>query len=140
MKDQATKDSFIAMRAGGISFAAIAKKLHVSKQTLIEWSRECAEKIDNLREIEAEALRERYRATMAARLELVGGLEERIATELKGRKLKNVSTERLAALLLKCHEIMATLVAPVKFRATHKYSLAESLSLDNQSATAEWEG
>jgi hypothetical protein len=34
------KHSFIAMQAGGFSFVAIAKKLHLSKQTLIEWSRE----------------------------------------------------------------------------------------------------
>lgn len=60
--------------------------------------------------------------------------------ELKGRKLKDVSTERLAAMLLKCHEIMSGLVAPVRVRATYRYSLGESLSLDNQTATAEWEG
>ena len=140
MKDQATKDSFIVMRAGGISFAAIARKLHVSKQTLIEWSRECTEKINNLLEIETEALRERYRATAGARMELIGGIEERIALELKGWKLKDVSTERLAAVLLTCYEIMSRLVAPVRHRATYRYTLGESLSLDNQTATAEWEG
>jgi hypothetical protein len=74
-----------------------------------------------------------------ARLELVGGLEERIATELKGRKLKDVSTERLAALLLKCHEIMAGLVAPVRFKAKCSYTISDIIG-ENQTATAEWDG
>jgi hypothetical protein len=60
--------------------------------------------------------------------------------ELKGRNVKDVSTERLAAILLKCHEIMPKLVAPVRLGATYGYSFGESLSLDNQAATAEWEG
>lgn len=107
MKDQATKDAFIEMRAGGISFAAIAKKLHVAKRTLIEWSKQCAEEIDNLRAIEDEALRERYRATVAARLETLGGLEERIVTELKRWKLDTVGTKELAELLFRCDAILA---------------------------------
>jgi len=139
MKDQATKDTFIEMRAGGISFAAIAKKLHVAKRTLIEWSKQCQEEIDNLRAIEDEALRERHRVTVAARLETLGGLEERIVTELKKRKLDSMGTKELAELLFKCDAILAGLVAPVRFKKTYKYNLGDLL-LDNQTATAEWEG
>jgi hypothetical protein len=40
---------------------------------LIERSKECTEEINNLREIEAEALRARYRSTAGARMELIGG-------------------------------------------------------------------
>jgi transposase len=139
MKDRATKDAFIEMRAGGISFAAIAKKLHVGKRTLVEWSKECKEEIEKLRAIEDEALREQHRATVAAWLEILGGLEERIVTELKKRKLESVSTKDLADLLFKCDGVLAGLVAPVRFKKTFSYNFGD-LVLDNQTATTEWEG
>jgi hypothetical protein len=72
-------------------------------------------------------------------VELVGGLEERISAELRGPKLKDLSTERLAVLLLKRHEIMAGLVAPVRFKAKYSYTISDIIG-DKQTATAEWEG
>jgi hypothetical protein len=35
MKDQTTKDAFVTLRADGISYDRIARKLQVSKRTLI---------------------------------------------------------------------------------------------------------
>ena len=40
MKDQKLKEEFLVLRAQGLSFEKIAKQLKVSKQTLINRSRE----------------------------------------------------------------------------------------------------
>jgi len=40
MKDQKLKEEFLVLRAQGQSFEKIAKQLKVSKQTLINWSRD----------------------------------------------------------------------------------------------------
>lgn len=51
MKDQETKERFVELRAKGWSFDRIARELKVSKQTLINWSRELALQIGNLKAI-----------------------------------------------------------------------------------------
>ena len=60
MKDQETKEGFVELRAKGWSFDRIAQELRVSKQTLINWRREFALQISNLKAIELEALREKF--------------------------------------------------------------------------------
>ncbi len=49
------------LRAEGMSYAAIAKKLKVSKTTLVAWSREHQTDLDNLRTIANEALQARFK-------------------------------------------------------------------------------
>jgi orotate phosphoribosyltransferase-like protein len=56
MKDLAVKEQFVELRARGWSFDRIAKELKVSKQTLINWSRELVLEISNRRAIERESL------------------------------------------------------------------------------------
>lgn len=46
MKDQATREEFIRLRAEGYSFAKISQQINVSKPTLIKWSRQYAKEID----------------------------------------------------------------------------------------------
>jgi len=48
MKEQTVKERFLALRAQGLSFEKIARQLKVSKQTLINWSREFRYEISNL--------------------------------------------------------------------------------------------
>jgi orotate phosphoribosyltransferase-like protein len=56
MKDVSVKGRFVELRARGWSFDRVAKELKVSKQALINWSRELALEIRNRRAIEHEAL------------------------------------------------------------------------------------
>ena len=48
MKDQKLKEEFLVMRVQGLSFEKIAKQLKISKQNLINWSREFGYEISNL--------------------------------------------------------------------------------------------
>ena len=47
-----TKEKFIELRAKGWSFDKIAKELGKAKQTLINWSKELEDEIDNLKALE----------------------------------------------------------------------------------------
>jgi DNA-binding XRE family transcriptional regulator len=106
MKDQPTKERFIELRANGWSFDRIAKELKVSKQTLVAWSKELTLEIANLRAIELEALQEKYFLLKGKRIELFGEKLKTIREELDKRNLKDVPTEKLFDLLLKCFAVL----------------------------------
>jgi len=114
MKDQETKNRFIELRAKGLSFDKISKELKVSKQTLIDWSRDLQEEITNLKAIELEALQEKYFLTKEKRIELFGERLKAIAEELDKRDLKDVSTEKLIELLLRYHRTLIDEFTPLE--------------------------
>lgn len=87
------------LRAEGMSYAAIAKKLKVSKTTLVAWARECETDIANLRTIAQEALQERYKVGHQHRLELWLEQLEMVRQELKTRGLGDIPTPKLLELL-----------------------------------------
>lgn len=104
MKDVTVKEKFVELRARGWSFDRIAKELQVSKQTLMNWSREFSLEIRNRRAIEHEALLEQYELTREGRIEFLGNLVKKLREELASRSLATVSTERLVDLSLKVGE------------------------------------
>mgnify|MGYP006866122182 FL=1 len=76
-------------------------RLKVSKQTLIDWSKEFSSEIANIRGAELEALYDSYYLLKEHRLKVFGGLLDKIKTELLNRNLKDVPTDKLLELLLK---------------------------------------
>ena len=104
MKDQSVQEKFVELRARGWSFDRIAKELKVSKQTLINWSRELTVEIRNLRQIEHEVLLEQFALTREGRIQFLGDLVKKLREELAARSLATVSTERLVDLTLKVGE------------------------------------
>lgn len=101
MEDLETKERFIELRAKGLSFDKIAQELKVSKQTLINWSKELSLEISNLRAVELETLQEKYYALKEKRIELFGEKLKVIKEELDKRDLKDVPTDKLFDLLMK---------------------------------------
>ena len=101
MKDVAVKEQFVELRARGWSFDRIAKELKVSKQSLVNWSRELTLEIRNRRAIEFEALLETYAMTREKRIEAIGQLLKRMNEELAARTLTTMPTERLLDGILK---------------------------------------
>ena len=95
------KTQFIELRAKGLSYQKISKRLKVSKSTLANWSAELEGEIASLRAMELEALYERYYLTKEARIKLLGDQLKAIQAELKTRKLDRVSTEKLLEMELK---------------------------------------
>ena len=69
MKDVAVKEQLVELRARGWSFDRIAKELKVSKQSLVNWSRELSLEIRNRRSIEHEALLEQFALTHEGQIE-----------------------------------------------------------------------
>jgi len=114
MKDQETRGRFIELRAQGLSFDKISKELQVSKQTLIDWSKNLQEEIRNLKAIELEALQEKYFLTQAKRLELFGERLKAIKEELDKRDLNDVPTDKLIELFLKFHRVLKDEFAPLE--------------------------
>ena len=101
MKDQKTKMQFIDLRAQGMSYDKIARELEVSKQTLINWSKEYEIEIANLKAIEMESLQERYYLNKSKRIELLGKKLAAVQDELENRDLKDVPTDKLFDLFIK---------------------------------------
>jgi transposase-like protein len=87
MKDPALKDQFVELRAQGMSFAAIAERLDVAKSTLITWSKEAENDIGNLRQIYAEAMREKYRMGTERRVEIFSKQLDSVEGELAKRDM-----------------------------------------------------
>lgn len=95
MKEQETVQRFIELRSQGMVYTRIAEELHVSRRTLINWSRQYQYEIQNLRSIEWEAFTE---SLLASRRERLKSLSERLQcleTELASRDLASVSTPQL---------------------------------------------
>jgi len=95
------KQQFIQLRAQGYSFDKIAQETGKSKQTLIDWSRELKEAVDNLKTMELEALLQSYKMSKIARLQTFGELLSRIREEALNRDLSTIPTEKLLELMLK---------------------------------------
>ncbi len=137
MKDTETKQKFIELRASGLSYDRIAKELQVSKPTLIAWAREFEIELSNLKAVELESLLESYCMTKAKRIELLGERLKAIKVELESRDLKDVPTDKLITLLLKCYEMakQEEVSAPM-FKAREPFTL----SLDSTDSLKMWVG
>src|SRR3990167_10914524 len=116
MIDPAIKGRFIELRAQGHSFDKIAKELDVSKQTLIVWSKSLKFEISNLKEIEREALQEKYSLSKTKRLELFGSQLEALKNELGKRDLSTVSTDKLFELSLKYGAFLKDEAEPITLK------------------------
>lgn len=116
MKDPALKDEFIELRAQGMSFALIAERLDVAKSTLIAWSKEAENDISNLRQIYAEAMREKYRMGAERRVKLFAKQLDLMETEIAKRDLSSIPTERLFDITAKISREIQALDIPITFR------------------------
>lgn len=132
MKDTETRGRFIELRAQGLSFDKISKELHVSKQSLIEWSKGLGEEIRNLKAIELEALQEKYYLTKEKRIELFGEQLQAIKEELGRRNLSDVPTDKLIELFLKFHRTLKEEAAPLELEES---GLGASISLLGEKTT-----
>jgi len=99
MTDLKTKEQFIELRAGNISYDKLSKQIGVSKPTLMKWAKELATDIANLRTLNEEALLEKYKIGKLHKLELWAEQLQAVREELKSRGYKEVSTERLVDML-----------------------------------------
>jgi transposase len=132
VKTTEQKEKFVELRAKNLSFDKIAKKLNVSKPTLIEWSQELNQEIANLKTIELEALQEKYYMQKKQKIKLYGKQLEKIKEELEVRlennELKDVKTEQLFKLFFEYMDRLEVERVPVEFIAERSF---EEMELDN---------
>lgn len=110
------KNEFLELRAKGMSYDKIARELGVSKQTLINWSKELETELINLRVIEMEALREKYLITSQTQIELLGTQLKKVREELEKRDLSEIPTLKLFDLFMKYYKLLDEESKGVSFR------------------------
>jgi len=138
MKSNEIKDKFIELRAQGNSYDNIAKKLNVSKQTLINWSKEFHIEILNLRAISLEALQEKYFLTKEKKIEFVGDIIRKLKAEADKRDLTKLTDRELFELILKYSEKLDKELLPISFKETYEKSLLEFET--SVTSLDEWKG
>jgi len=136
MRDQQTKIRFVDLRTKDWSFDRIAKELKVSKQTLINWSKELALEIANVRAIELESLQEQYYLLKRQRIELFGERLIAIRKELENRDLKDIPTDKLFDLFLKYSSALGHEKVDTVFR--EEISSIEASLQDTLKAVNSW--
>lgn len=125
MKTQDKRLRFVELRAAGWSFSKIATELSVSKSTLVEWSRDLAEDIANLRVVETDALIEASRIGHENRIRLLGTLLEKLNQEVLQREFEDLPTDKLIELSLKLVGITERTAVLPQFTHTTTRSLAD---------------
>lgn len=109
-----TKEKFIELRAKGLSYDKIAKDLKVSKQTLIDWSKELQDEISNLKALELDSLYTQYYLLKENRIQTFGELLKKIKDEIDKRDLSDIPADKLLDLLLKYEsQLKEEIIEPV---------------------------
>jgi transcriptional regulator with XRE-family HTH domain len=129
MKDNETKERFLELRAQGLTLAAIAEKLGVSKTTLVNWQRNFEEEIDNLRALELEAMYDKYHLSTRKRVEFFGNTLSRIQQELETRELSEIPTEKLFAMYAHFYREAQHALPELTFRNDDEVKVARSRRL-----------
>lgn len=101
MKSLDVKENFVELRAEGKSYDTIAEELGVSKQTLINWSKDLSEEINNLKVVAIDTIQEKYIANKQARVAMFGTMLKKVREELEKRDLSDIPTNQLAEMLFK---------------------------------------
>jgi hypothetical protein len=101
MKEAKELNRFIEMRASGKSFEAISNDLGIPAQTLVNWSKECAGEISNMKAMKLEAIQEKYRLTREGRIQFLGDVMEKLRGEIARRDLSSIETDKLFHLVHK---------------------------------------
>ena len=104
------QDKFIELRAQGWSFAHIASELHLSKRTVVDWSREFAKDIQSLRAAGLDLSRVRVKNTREEYLKRFIRLQKDAKVKLASYPTLSVTMDNIFRLTSKlCEEIKQAL-------------------------------
>lgn len=112
------EDRFLEMRIQGLTYEEIAQTLEVSKQTLINWSKDddFQEQLDIAKMTRLQAIVQKYQLNREANLQRYGKLMERLNQEIEKRDLSELPTDKLFKML---HEVekkaLENVPLPMKF-------------------------
>jgi len=106
MVDTDKNEKFIELRAQGLSFDTIAKKLNISKPTLIKMHKKLELDINRLKLINLESLAEQYKMSKSARLKTLGEMIGKLDLALESADFNKLSIVQLIELRLKLSDRM----------------------------------
>ncbi|MSR85324.1 hypothetical protein EXS71_02720 [Candidatus Uhrbacteria bacterium] len=132
MKDNETRDRFVELRAQGKSFASIAEELNVSKPTLIEWSKDMQVQVANLRAVNEEALRERFKLTKEHQLQVLSQQFNAVHAEIEKRDLSELPIDKLYSVMFKLTDELREQDKPMMLQRI-------GLVMDDLEAKTSWE-
>jgi SMC interacting uncharacterized protein involved in chromosome segregation len=116
MKDLKTKERFVELRAQGLSFDSIAKELAVSKTTLLKWSRDLEDKINNENYFAYQRLIEQYKMTKIARLKLKMQEWQKVSDALEKKDFNELSAKELLNIQEKLENQLTDMISKVEYR------------------------
>jgi len=104
MNKEELKEKFIEFRINGETFESIAEKLNVSKQTLINWSKDdlVKETISTARLIRHQKLLQGYGQNRDAKIEYYSSLLKKLKDELEKRDFSSLTSEKLLTVIINC--------------------------------------
>jgi len=117
MSKQDLRERFIQLRIKGETFERIAKELFVSKQTLINWSKEddIKETIATARLMRYQSILEIHKQNREAKIEYFAELTNKLKQELEKRDFSKVPTEKLLKLILDSEDKLNELIPSQEF-------------------------
>ncbi|HOX86874.1 MAG TPA: hypothetical protein PLY04_12860 [bacterium] len=112
------KERFIELRIKGETFESIAKELEVSKQTLINWSKEydVNQTITTAKLMKYQNILKVQELNRDAQIEYYSKLINKCKEELFKRKMSEVATDKLLNLILRASEELKKIVPTYHYR------------------------
>ena len=104
MKDTDKQKKFIELRGKNWSLQRIAEEIKVSKSTLIKWNKNFKHEIENIHQMELEALYEEHKMNKEHQINSLGKLQKKLLDELKKRDLTDIKSDKILDMLLKTNE------------------------------------
>lgn len=134
MKDLQNKESFIQLRAQGLSFDKISAQMGISKPTLIKWSQEYSSEIANLVYFHVEGILEQYKIVRIARIEVLACALNKALEELSSRDFKSLPTKDLISSILVMENKLKSELANIRF---HSGEMKNTVNIDYDSLIQE---
>ena len=108
MKDLSVQTRFVELRGQGWAYDRIAKELRVSRQTLINWSKDLSTEIANIRALYHEGLIETLKVQRSDRIRFLAAEFEKARLELASRSLEELPSDKLLEYQLKIMKALIT--------------------------------
>lgn len=89
---------FLTHRADGLTFDDIAKKLGVTKPTLVKWAKEFEDELNDLKALSILALKEQYQYTQKKKYETLLKQLDKVDKAIEQKDLSKASVKDLIAL------------------------------------------
>lgn len=128
MQNNDIKTKFIELRAKGNSLNNIADTLGVSKQTLINWSKDLQIEISNFKAFEYDELVNKYQIGKEYKLKSYKTMLNKLEAELEKRDLTDVKTDKLLEIYLKTYDSLTKEVTPISLIGDGSWELQPTLN------------